>query len=216
MCSGCCQNHDSVTYLDIVFSAYKAPLSHLILKFLRGACSGGLDIPIEQAQRGPVICSKSHSKGQKTILALCANIIRQGDQKRWAWWLKWADHDTDLSWDGLDLLGAQGLKVYADVAFHSSKEILPETTGWVGFCVHLLPPGRLVPAWNDPLVFATIHVLLICLQQMGWPWMYQELNICSRLCALWDTRRRLMPPLNRGFVNFPIICFVISPHYAPR
>lgn len=167
------------------------------------------------SERSSDLLKVTQQRPEEDIGTLCQHH-QTGWSKEMGLGLKWVDHDTDLSWDGLDLLRAQGLKVYANVAFHSSKEILPETTGWVGFCVHLLPPGRLVPARNDPLVFATIHVLLICLQQTGWSWMYQELNICSRLCALWDTRRRLMPPLNRGFVNFPIICFVISPHYAPR
>ena len=110
-----------------------------------------------------MICSKSHSKGQNKIWALSADITGQ--------------HGTDLPRDGLDLLGAQGLEVHADVALHGSKQMLPETTGGVGFCVHLLPPGRLIPTRDDPLVFAPIHILLICLQEMGWSWRHQETNI---------------------------------------
>lgn len=107
-----------------------------------------------------MICWKSHSKGQNKIWVLSADITGQ--------------YGTDLPGDGLDLLGAQRLEVHTDVALHGSKQMLPETTWGVGFCVHLLPPGRLIPARDDPLVFAPIHILLICLQEMGWSWRHQE------------------------------------------
>lgn len=61
-----------------------------------------------------MICSKSQSKGQNKIWALSADITGQ--------------HGTDLPGDGLDLLGAQGLEVHADVALHGSEQMLPETT----------------------------------------------------------------------------------------
>lgn len=61
--------------------------------------------------------------------------------------------------DALDLASAEWLKVHTDVSLHGCEQLLSGAVGAVG----LLPPVALVPAGDNPLVFTTKHVNIICL-----------------------------------------------------
>lgn len=69
---------------------------------------------------------------------------------------------THPAGDALDLAGAERLKVHTDVALHGGEQLLGGAVGAVG----LFPPVPLVPAGDDPLVFATKHVEVVGLERL--------------------------------------------------
>lgn len=70
---------------------------------------------------------------------------------------------THSARDALDLASTEWLKVHADVSLHGCEQLLGGAVSGVG----LLPPVSLVPARDNPLVFTSKHVQVICLWELG-------------------------------------------------
>lgn len=77
---------------------------------------------------------------------------------------------THSARDALDLPGAERLKVHADVALHGGEQLFGGAVGAVG----LFPPVALVPAGDDPLVFAAKHVEVVGLQRLTEVFLFVE------------------------------------------
>lgn len=59
--------------------------------------------------------------------------------------------------DALNLPSTEWLKVHTDVSLHGCEQLLGGAVGGID----LLPPVALVPARDDPLVFAAKHVQVV-------------------------------------------------------
>lgn len=62
--------------------------------------------------------------------------------------------------DALNLPSTEWLKVHTDISLHGCEQLLGGAVGGIG----LLPPVALVPARDNPLVFAAKHVQVVCLR----------------------------------------------------